>query len=215
MVTIRYRSFFDLQAYETTFEQMRSFTLERQEDTVDEIWFLEHHSVYTQGQAGKPEHILQSNTIPIVQSDRGGQITYHGPGQLMTYCLLDLKRRNLGARSLVCALENSFIELLDSYNLQGITRKNAPGVYLKENGAKIASIGLRIRKGYSYHGVSFNLTMDLSPFKAIRPCGIEDLTLAQLSSYVPDVTRADVETRLQRILANHLVPQTKLCMEYS
>lgn len=165
--------------YNIVAQAMRLFTDKRNHETPDEIWFIEHNPVYTLGQAGKLEHILNPGNIPIEKSDRGGQVTYHGPGQLVVYPLLNLRRLNLGVRELVSLLENTTISLLATYNIIAQARKEAPGVYV--NSAKIASIGLRIRRGYCYHGLAFNIAMDLNPFKGINPCGMSQLAITQLS----------------------------------
>jgi lipoyl(octanoyl) transferase len=165
--------------YVTTWQAMRDFTDNRTPDTPNEIWLVEHPPVYTLGQAGKPEHILNPGNIPIIKTDRGGQVTYHGPGQLVVYPLLDIRRLNLGVRELVCLLEKAVIALLNDYNIIATARRDAPGVYV--NGAKISSIGLRIRRGCSYHGLALNIAMDLTPFAGINPCGYENLKMTQLS----------------------------------
>lgn len=165
--------------YNIIAQAMRLFTDKRNHETPDEIWFIEHNPVYTLGQAGKLEHILNPGNIPIEKSDRGGQVTYHGPGQLVVYPLLNLRRLNLGVRELVSLLENTTINLLATYNINAQARKEAPGVYV--HSAKIASIGLRIRRGYCYHGLAFNIAMDLNPFKGINPCGMSQLAITQLS----------------------------------
>ena len=165
--------------FNTIAQAMRLFTDKRNPETPDEIWFIEHDPVYTLGQAGKLEHILNPGNIPIEKSDRGGQVTYHGPGQLVIYPLLNLRRLNLGVRELVSLLETTTINLLATYNIIAQARKEAPGVYI--NSAKIASIGLRIRRGYCYHGLAFNVAMDLNPFTGINPCGMRQLAITQLS----------------------------------
>lgn len=165
--------------YEKTFRAMQQFTDNRTDKTEDELWLVEHPPVYTQGLAGKPEHLIHAGNIPVIQTDRGGQITYHGPGQLVAYVLLDCRRRNLGVKNLVCALERAVINLLQAYHIQATTKPTAPGVYV--NDAKIASIGLRIRKGCSYHGLSLNVGMDLTPFMGINPCGYSGLKVVQIS----------------------------------
>jgi lipoyl(octanoyl) transferase len=169
----------DVEDYVSTLEAMRRFTKTRDADTPDELWLLQHQSVFTQGQAGKPEHILDPHGIPVVQSDRGGQVTYHGPGQLVVYFLLDVRRRNYGVRALVDIIESSLLDVLRSFGLNGELRKGAPGVYV--DGGKIAALGLRISKGCSLHGLSFNIDMDLEPFKWINPCGYEGLGVTQLA----------------------------------
>lgn len=165
--------------YNTIAQAMRFFTDKRNPKTPDEIWFVEHPPVYTLGQAGKLEHILNPGNIPIEKSDRGGQVTYHGPGQLVIYPLLNLRRLNLGVRELVTLLETTIINLLSTYDIVAEARREAPGVYV--NSAKIASIGLRIRRSYCYHGVAFNIAMDLNPFTGINPCGMSQLAITQLS----------------------------------
>ncbi|WP_181879452.1 lipoyl(octanoyl) transferase LipB [Legionella donaldsonii] len=177
-----------LQPYLTVWDKMKSFTSVRNESTIDELWLLEHWPVYTQGQAGKAEHILNPNDIPIVQSDRGGQVTYHGPGQLVAYVLMDIRRRHLGIRNLVSQLEQILINLLANYQIPGSIRCGAPGVYVEDK--KIASIGLRVKNGCTYHGISLNVAMDLAPFQSINPCGFAKLKMAQISDYVPDVSVA-------------------------
>jgi len=157
---------------------MKKFTDERSAETNDELWLVEHPSVFTLGQAGKPEHILNPGDIPIVQSDRGGQVTYHGPGQLVGYLLIDLKRRRLGVRDLVSGIENTLIDFLEQQGITSQARKDAPGVYV--GAAKIAALSLRVRKGRSYHGFSLNVDMDLEPFTRINPCGYEGLEVTQL-----------------------------------
>lgn len=175
--TLKYRRL-GRQPYIATLEAMRAFTDQRGPGTGDELWLLEHDPVFTQGLAGRAEHVLDAGTIPVVASDRGGQVTYHGPGQLVVYCLLDLRRAGLGVRALVTALEESVIELLAGSGQPARARADAPGVYLP-NGAKIASLGLRVRRGCSYHGLSLNVNMDLSPFLRINPCGQPGLTVTQ------------------------------------
>ncbi|MFP5358773.1 MAG: lipoyl(octanoyl) transferase LipB [Gammaproteobacteria bacterium] len=165
-------------AYAETVEAMRRFTDSRSAQTPDELWLLEHPPVFTQGQAGKAEHLLMPGDIPVLQTDRGGQITYHGPGQLVVYVLVDLQRRGYGIRSLVTRLENALISLLAGYGISAVSRRDAPGVYV--DGAKIASLGLRVRQGRSYHGLALNVDMDLSPFTRINPCGYAGLRMTQL-----------------------------------
>ena len=158
---------------------MQAFTAARAPDTPDEIWLCQHPPVFTQGLAGKPEHLLRDIGIPVVKIDRGGQITYHGPGQLVAYLLLDLRRRNLTVKGLVHRIEAAVIALLAEYGIAGERRAGAPGVYVK--GAKIAALGLKIRNGCCYHGLALNVDMDLAPFSAINPCGYEGLAVTQLS----------------------------------
>lgn len=171
-----------LQDYTAIWRSMREFTDQRSSDTQDEIWLVEHHPVYTQGQAGKTEHVLNPGSIPVIQTDRGGQVTYHGPGQLVIYPLLNIRRLHCNVRDLVTALENAVIELLKTCSINATARADAPGVYVE--GKKLASLGLRIRKGYSYHGVSINVNMDLEPFSRINPCGYQGLEMTQLRDFI-------------------------------
>lgn len=177
---------------------MQQFTVNREANTPDEIWLLEHEPVYTQGLAGKAEHLLQQTHIPVIQTDRGGQITYHGPGQLMIYTLLDLNRLGLNTRDFVIALENLVIDTLATFSISATGAREAPGVYV--NGAKIASIGLRVKKGCAYHGIALNVAMDLSPFSQINPCGFQGLAMTQIQNYVPDITVATAKNALQDAL---------------
>lgn len=179
--------------YTDIWQQMKDFTALRGETTADEIWLVEHLPVFTQGQAGKPEHILQSTTIPIVSSDRGGQVTYHGPGQIVLYFLINLKRQSLSVREFVALMEQEVIALLASYGVNAALKEGAPGVYV--DGRKIASLGLRVRKGCTYHGLSLNVDMDMSPFKLINPCGYQGLEMVQLSQ-LAEVNVDEVEQRL-------------------
>jgi lipoyl(octanoyl) transferase len=164
-----------VQLYTPIWQKMQKFTDSRNSSNVDEIWLTEHQPVFTQGQAGKEEHILMASDIPIVPVDRGGQVTYHGPGQLMMYILLDIRRRKLGVRHLVTALEECIVLTLRDYDVNAYAKKDAPGVYVDEK--KVCSVGLRIRKGCSFHGLAFNVNMDLSPFQLINPCGYAGLEM--------------------------------------
>ncbi len=164
---------------------MQHFTAARTVDTTDEIWITEHPPVYTLGLNGKPEHLLTKTDIPVIASDRGGQITYHGPGQLVIYLLADLRRLSLGPRQMVTILENAVIATLKQYGIKAEARADAPGVYV--NGKKIASLGLRIKRGCCYHGLSLNNNMDLSPFKNINPCGYAGLEVTQMTDYAVNV----------------------------
>jgi lipoyl(octanoyl) transferase len=166
--------------YAPTWRAMQRFTDERDEHTRDEIWFLEHSPVFTLGLNGKPEHVLAPGDIPVVQIDRGGQVTYHGPGQLVVYPLLDLRRVKLGVRDLVMALEQAVINALAQHGVNAVARRDAPGVYV--DGSKLASIGLRIRRGCSYHGLAFNVAMNLEPFRRINPCGYQDLQVVDMAT---------------------------------
>ncbi len=193
--------------YQPTWHAMQSFTAARDETTPDELWLLEHPPVYTQGQAGKPEHVLDPGDIPIVQIDRGGQVTYHGPGQLVAYLLFDLKRHQLGVRDLVRKMEQSVIDLLADYGIESYGKVDAPGVYVQREGmeAKIAALGLRIRNGRSYHGLSLNVNMNLEPFSRINPCGYANLQVTQLADFGHiDETPARVTAKLTRTILNNI-----------
>lgn len=166
--------------YEPTWHRMREFTEQRTPETPDEIWLLEHPPVFTLGLNGNRSHLLAPGDIPVVQIDRGGQVTYHGPGQLVVYPLIDLRRAKLGVRDLVCALERSVIDYVGAYGIVAAGRRDAPGVYVE--GRKLASIGLRVKRGASYHGLALNVNMDLGPFRRINPCGYAGLEMTQLST---------------------------------
>lgn len=184
--------------YRPVFDAMRAFTDGRDATTPDELWWVEHPPVFTQGVGGKPEHLLAPGDIPVVRADRGGQVTYHGPGQLVVYCLLDVRRLGLGARALVTILEQAVIELLAAHGIVAQARPDAPGVYLE--GAKVASLGLRIRQGRSYHGLSLNVAMDLEPFSRINPCGYPGLRVTQLRDFGVELTlEAVAEALLPRL----------------
>lgn len=187
-----------LQPYQEIWTAMRAFTDRRARDTPDELWLLEHPPVYTQGLAGKPKHVLDAGDIPVIQTDRGGQITYHGPGQLVAYPLLDLERLGVGIRCLVSTLEAVTIELLADFGVHGERKQGAPGVFV--DGAKIASIGMKVRRGCTFHGLAFNLDMDLSPFARINPCGFAGQPMARLADLSGD---CDVAT-IGRLLAERL-----------
>lgn len=188
--------------YQPVWQSMKQFTEERTTQTVDELWVTEHFPVYTQGLNGRREHVINPGEIPVVQVDRGGQVTYHGPGQLVIYCLLDLTRLGLGIRELVTDIEQSIIHLLNSYDIDAYAKREAPGVYISE--AKIAALGLRVRKGSCYHGLSLNLDMDLKPFSGIDPCGFRDLEVTQLSDYVHDFTTEQVQHQLCSLLIEEI-----------
>lgn len=164
--------------YEVVFDRMRAFTEHRTGATEDQVWLTEHNPVFTQGQAGRPEHLLAPGDIPVVQSDRGGQVTYHGPGQIVGYLLMDLRRKGLSVRGLVSGIEAAVVRVLGHYGIEGAPRADAPGVYVA--GAKIASLGLRVRRGCSYHGLSLNVNMDLEPFGRINPCGLLGMAVTQM-----------------------------------
>jgi len=179
-MTIKIRQL-GVQDYTSCWQSMQEFTLARDENTTDEMWIVEHPAVFTLGLNGKPEHLLQSSDIPLVNTDRGGQITYHGPGQLVIYSLIDIKRRGLGVRQLVTILETAMIDALSQYGLIAQAKAEAPGVYIGEQ--KIGAVGLRIKKGGSYHGLSLNNDMDLAPFELINPCGYKGLQVTQLADF--------------------------------
>lgn len=188
--------------YATTLASMSDFTDRRDADTPDEIWLLEHPPVYTLGLNADRAHLLAPGDVPIVQVDRGGQVTYHGPGQLIVYTLLDLKRARLGIRELVSGLENAVIALLADRGIEAVARRDAPGVYV--DGAKLASVGLRIRRNCSYHGLSVNIAMDLEPFGQINPCGYADLPITQLSALDNSADIASVQSALLEKLLGEL-----------
>jgi len=188
--------------YRTAWQAMRHFTNTRGPDSGDEIWLLQHPPVFTQGQAGKAEHVLFPGDIPVVQVDRGGQVTYHGPGQLVGYLLLDVRRLGIGVRELVSRIEQSLIALLAGYGVEAVAKPDAPGVYV--DGAKIASLGLRIRNGRSFHGLALNVDMDLEPFRRINPCGYAGLPMTQLRDLIGPVDFSEVLGRLRAQLVRQL-----------
>lgn len=188
--------------YAPTFAAMQEFTATRTAETADELWIVEHPPVFTLGQAGKPEHLLRDIGIPLVQIDRGGQVTYHGPGQVVIYLLLDLNRRQLKVRELVRHIEQAVIDLLAAHGVTAERHTNAPGVYVA--GAKIAALGLRIRNGCSYHGVSLNVDMDLSPFDAINPCGYAGLRVIQTKDLNIPLTAHEAGEQLSQYLLQQL-----------
>ncbi len=189
--------------YQPAWQAMQRFTNGRGPDSADEIWLLQHPRVFTQGQAGKAEHLLLPGDIPVVQADRGGQVTYHGPGQLVCYLMLDVRRLGIGVRELVSRIELSLIALLASYDVNALAKPDAPGVYV--DGAKIASLGLRIRNGRSFHGLALNVDMDLEPFGRINPCGYAGMTMTQLADLVAGpIALSEVGARLREELVKHL-----------
>ncbi|MBL8486470.1 MAG: lipoyl(octanoyl) transferase LipB [Rhodocyclaceae bacterium] len=188
--------------YEPTWRAMQEFTAARDADAPDEIWLCEHPPVFTLGQAGRPEHLLRDVGIPVVKIDRGGQITFHGPGQVVAYLLLDLRRRDLKVRELVSRMEQAVIDALAGWGLPGERLAGAPGVYVK--GAKIAALGLRVRNGCSYHGLALNVDMDLSPFSAINPCGYEGMPVTSLRLLGVDATPAEAAEALLAALDTQL-----------
>ncbi|MEZ5560863.1 MAG: lipoyl(octanoyl) transferase LipB [Pseudomonadales bacterium] len=189
-------------SYADTFAAMRAFTDARTRDTVDELWFTEHDPVFTQGQAGRAEHLLAPGDIPVLQSDRGGQVTYHGPGQIVGYLMFDVRRLGVSVRGLVTGIEQALIATLAGYGIAGAARPDAPGVYV--DGAKIASLGLRVRRGCSYHGLALNVDMDLQPFSRINPCGLLGMQVTQIRDLIGAVPLAEVQ--------EHLIEA--LCAEY-
>lgn len=192
--------------YQPTWQAMQAFSASRTEHTPDELWLLEHPAVFTQGQAGKAEHLLLPGNIPVVQSDRGGQVTYHGPGQLVIYLLIDIGRRGYGVRSLVTRIETAMVETLSAYDVAAFSDRDAPGVYVEHQGLrrKIGSLGLRVRQGRSLHGLSLNVAMDLEPFSRINPCGYSGLAMTQLADLGGPTDVQQVADALAARLVHHL-----------
>lgn len=188
--------------YAEVWHDMQTFTARRDAGTVDELWLLQHPPVYTLGLAGKREHLLNPGAIPVLAVDRGGQVTYHGPGQIVAYVLLDLRRRRLGVRELVARLEQAVIQVLADYGVSAQADEQARGVYV--DGRKIAALGLRVRRGCSYHGLSLNVAMDLAPFHGINPCGYEGMEVTQLQDLAPSATIEAVDAALVQRLAHQL-----------
>ena len=188
-----------LQDYTSTWQEMVSFTENRCDQTEDELWTLEHRSVFTQGLSGKPEHLLKKSEIDVIQSDRGGQITYHGPGQLIVYCLIDIKRLGIGVKEMVRIIEKSIIDLLSDYSIPSHKIVGAPGVYV--DGSKIAALGLKVKRGKTYHGLSLNVDMNLSPYQLINPCGYRDLNVTQMSNLTDNKLELD---KIKKQLTKHL-----------
>ena len=190
-------------SYQKTWEEMKSFTEKRQPNTPDELWLLQHNNVFTYGLSGKSEHLLKETEIPVIKSDRGGQITYHGPGQLIIYCLIDIKRLGIGIKKIVSLIEQSLIELLSNYDINANIIQGAPGVYVE--GAKIAALGLKVKQGRTYHGLSLNIDMDLTPFSLINPCGYPDLKVTQMRDLTDNVLSInDVQNELSQYLIKHV-----------
>lgn len=195
-----------LQDYEPIWQAMRYLALNPKANRADEIWLLSHKPVYTQGQAGKAEHVLNPGNIPLIQIDRGGQVTYHGPGQLVAYLLIDVKRRKLGVRDLVTLIESALINGLSQFGIEGRREEGAPGVFVGEE--KIASLGLRIKNGRSYHGLSLNVNMDLAPFNNINPCGYQGLTVTQISEHFETVDNdVPLMQQVSEVLCDELISQ--------
>ncbi|MBP9644912.1 MAG: lipoyl(octanoyl) transferase LipB [Pseudoxanthomonas sp.] len=200
---------FDLgrQAYEPVWRAMQRFTDKRDQDTVDELWLVEHEPVFTLGQAGKPEHVLAPGEIPVLHVDRGGQVTYHGPGQIVLYPLLDLRRIGIGVREYVCRIEQAIIDTLDEWNIGGQRREGAPGVYVA--GAKVAALGIRVRRGCTFHGLAFNIGMDLEPFHRINPCGYQGLQVTSMR----DLGGPSSMDAVKPVLLDHIARQFGLALE--
>ncbi|WP_392551735.1 lipoyl(octanoyl) transferase LipB [Orbus wheelerorum] len=196
-----------LKPYLQTYERMHQFSQTRNSQTPDEIWLVEHPPVFTQGKVGKAEHLLHTTTIPIIQTDRGGQITYHAPGQQIMYILLDLKRLNIGIRDTVGYLENSVIATLANYNIVAMTKENAPGVYV--NGKKICSLGLHITRGCTLHGLALNIDMDLTPFNNINPCGYAGLEMTQMKDYIGQINQHEIANFMVNEFITQLTSGTK------
>ena len=190
------------QDYLTTWEQMKLFSSTRDENTEDELWVVEHQSVFTEGISSKPEHLLSNSNIAVIKTDRGGQITYHAPGQLIVYCLIDIKRLGIGVRKMVSLIEHSIIKLLSNYNIKAQTKKAAPGVYV--DGAKIAALGLKVKHGRTYHGLSLNVDMSLRPFAQINPCGYQGLKVTQMCDLTDNITIQNIADELTQILTNNV-----------
>ena len=190
-----------LQPYEDVYGDMLAYTESRTSDSPDQIWLLQHPRVFTQGQAGKAEHVLLPGNIPVVQSDRGGQVTYHGPGQLVAYLLIDIKRRSMGPRQLVSLIEQGIVNALQHWQIEAAPKADAPGVYVQQR--KIASLGLRIKQGRSFHGLALNVDMDLEPFQRINPCGYAGMEMTQMVAETSsEVAFSQVEQRLAAELSS-------------
>jgi lipoyl(octanoyl) transferase len=191
--------------YSESFELMKQFTEQRHQQCLDELWLLQHPPVFTQGRAGKAEHLLAVGDIPVVQADRGGQVTYHGPGQLVVYLMIDIKRLGIGVRDLVDKIEQSLVSTLASFGIDSAPRPDAPGVYVGEK--KIASLGLRIRQGRSFHGLALNIDNDLTPFNRINPCGYAGMAMTNVEQQLAGQDNDDLYPRVEQRLADHLVAQ--------
>ena len=195
------------QSYEPVWRAMQAFTDGRDADTADELWLVEHDPVFTLGQAGKPEHVLMPGDIPVLHVDRGGQVTYHGPGQIVLYPLLDLRRIGIGVREYVCRIEQAIIDTLDEWNIGGQRREGAPGVYVA--GAKVAALGIRVRRGCTFHGLAFNIGMDLEPFHRINPCGYQGLQVTSMR----DLGGPSSMDAVKPVLLDHIARQFGLALE--
>ncbi len=192
-----------LQDYTSTWQEMVSFTENRNSQTEDELWILEHRSVFTQGLSGKPEHLLKETKIEVIKSDRGGQITYHGPGQLIVYCMIDIKRLGIGVKQMVSIIEMSIMDVLSDYSIKSHKVPGAPGVYV--DGSKIAALGLKVKQGKTYHGLSLNIDMNLAPYNLINPCGYEDLNVTQMSDLTDNKLELDtIKEKLTKYLTKYV-----------
>lgn len=190
------------QDFSRVWQAMERFTDSRVDDTVDELWLVEHNRVFTLGQAGKPEHVLAAGDIPVIQTNRGGQVTYHGPGQIVAYPLVDLRRIGIGVREFVCRIEQAMIDTMAVWNIEALRKEGAPGVYVK--GEKIGALGLRVRRGCTFHGLAFNIDMDLEPFSRINPCGYEGLQVTSMVNCGGPGDLALVKAELVRQMAKQL-----------
>jgi lipoyl(octanoyl) transferase len=192
-----------LQDYASTWKEMVSFTENRNSQTEDELWTLEHRSVFTQGLSGKPEHLLKKTKIEVIKSDRGGQITYHGPGQLIVYCMIDIKRLGIGVKQMVSIIEMSIMDVLSDYSIKSHKVPGAPGVYV--DGSKIAALGLKVKQGKTYHGLSLNIDMNLAPYDLINPCGYKDLNVTQMSNLTDNKLELDtIKEKLTKYLTKYV-----------
>jgi lipoyl(octanoyl) transferase len=192
-----------LQDYASTWQEMVSFTENRNSQTEDELWTLEHRSVFTQGLSGKPEHLLKKTKIEVIKSDRGGQITYHGPGQLIVYCMIDIKRLGIGVKQMVSIIEMSIMDVLSDYSIKSHKVPGAPGVYV--DGSKIAALGLKVKQGKTYHGLSLNIDMNLAPYDLINPCGYKDLNVTQMSNLTDNKLELDtIKEKLTKYLTKYV-----------
>ena len=192
-----------LQDYTSTWQEMVSFTENRDSHTEDELWILEHRSVFTQGLSGKPEHLLKETKIEVIKSDRGGQITYHGPGQLIVYCMIDIKRLGIGVKQMVSIIEMSIMDILSDYSIKSHKVPGAPGVYV--DGSKIAALGLKVKRGKTYHGLSLNIDMNLAPYDLINPCGYKDLNVTQMSNLTDNKLELDtIKEKLTKYLTKYV-----------
>ena len=192
-----------LQDYTSTWQEMVSFTENRNGQTEDELWTLEHRSVFTQGLSGKPEHLLKKTKIEVIKSDRGGQITYHGPGQLIVYCMIDIKRLGIGVKQMVSIIEMSIMDVLSDYSIKSHKVTGAPGVYV--DGSKIAALGLKVKRGKTYHGLSLNIDMNLAPYDLINPCGYKDLNVTQMSNLTDNKLELDtIKEKLTKYLTKYV-----------